>query len=109
MKKILLSVLMLGLFSAEVSAQFGDKRTVRYISSASNGEVAFNHAGGLINPANCPAPDVYIIPLEYNAENALAVLLTAKASNEVVRFWVDPEECIRSRPVVKMVAVGHPY
>lgn len=109
MKKSIFSFVLLSLISASASAGWYNQKNVKYIASSVDGRITFNTSQALSNPANCPAPDVYIIPKESNAEHALAILLTAKSSNQIIRVNVDTIECINNRPVVRTVAIGHPY
>lgn len=109
MKTVILS-LVLVLISSTASAGFVNKQKLKYVSSGIDGSVSFRTTSGIHNPAGCPAADVYVVSPEFNPKGALAVLLSAYTSGSIVRFYVDPNTCApNNRPVVRAVAIGHPY
>ena len=79
---------------------------VTRIETYESGAVTFYVDKPLLNPANCPASDKYIIGSDKNGkELMLSSLLSAKLSSNKIDVQVSDSVCTSSYPVATRIAL----
>ena len=100
MKKVLLACLILS-FSQTAYAAWTSKVTVTKLQLGSTGSLWITTSGTRINPAGCSAVTYHIDADFPPFDRYHAMLLSAKASGNEVKLYVNDNTCVNDYPKIQ--------